>query len=326
MLKFIRIMILSFSILLTSAALAGGREAGNGGNAIVCRDANQKIISAELLDFYEAKTLRNAQFSSLQNSKSRDEVFAEFLKRLRQFSPYRANKFEADLDSFFYRALLLEGQDLTPINDSFHISFPKNCAVEQLATQKDPVFEEDYTFFINADIWAKLSPFDQAGLMTHELLLNEAIKYNHTNTVYVRYLNAKLMSDEFSKMTMRGFLELLNTVHFNVTDIGSYYFEFDNCDKMNNPSDSIERSRSKIQRLVPCRESSQKRFNANKMYFDDQDNLVRIEIKARDVIFKGQFENQLNCSGASSSSLLKGFINLFNQEILETSCVKEIKK
>ena len=37
-------------------AAHAGQEVGNGGNVVVCRDANQKITTVELLDYYEART------------------------------------------------------------------------------------------------------------------------------------------------------------------------------------------------------------------------------------------------------------------------------
>ena len=51
------------AMLNVSAALAGGRV-GNGGDGVVCRDSNKKIVSIELLDFYERKLISAIEFNS----------------------------------------------------------------------------------------------------------------------------------------------------------------------------------------------------------------------------------------------------------------------
>ena len=38
-----------------------GDERGNGGDAVVCRDQVGKITKVELLDYYEARVMRNIQ-------------------------------------------------------------------------------------------------------------------------------------------------------------------------------------------------------------------------------------------------------------------------
>ena len=50
-----KIMWVAFaSMIFAAPTFAGGREAGNGGKGVVCRDPSGKVTSVRLLDFYEA--------------------------------------------------------------------------------------------------------------------------------------------------------------------------------------------------------------------------------------------------------------------------------
>src|SRR4051794_27132981 len=50
-----------------------GHERGNGGDAVVCRDHDDKIISVELLDFFEARNMRGIYLDLGDDSLSVDQ-------------------------------------------------------------------------------------------------------------------------------------------------------------------------------------------------------------------------------------------------------------
>src|SRR5687768_6475158 len=79
------LVFLIIAVAMFSQVSHAGREIGNGGDAVVCRDVDGKIDSAELLDFYEARTRRSIGLSlSTQGDtvRSRVELVLSRLERI----------------------------------------------------------------------------------------------------------------------------------------------------------------------------------------------------------------------------------------------------
>jgi hypothetical protein len=203
-----------FGMLLIAVAMnAFAGEKGNGGDAVVCRDASRSIISAELLDYYEGRTLRNLNVPEFQGSDI--ELFQKLETTL--------SKMDKDTFTWFSDALWLlthmenhlKGTDvevpnptviyttdpLTDIPDSGELILKEGCKVEQLVIHTNTDFPEDPEFIIQENILKKLDQKNLRGLAIHELLYKSMIKrgerlnYEVKNSIPTRYLHQKLMSN-----------------------------------------------------------------------------------------------------------------------------------
>lgn len=163
--------------LLTSVAIAGPITSG-GGFALVCRNDNNSIISAELLDLYEAKNKFNYQLLTSTGSLEGDYVASVA-------NTYRLQGYEGDIliDSFTRKnlAMFLEKASFLPktkklphLNDlGNHAKAPAGCAIEALAVWND----QTDAIKIDSEIWDNLDSLSQAALVQHEL----AYKYQRSS-------------------------------------------------------------------------------------------------------------------------------------------------
>jgi hypothetical protein len=214
---------LLFLIPLTAFA-NGGQEVGNGGDAVVCRDAGGAVTSAELLDYYEARELRGIIKDLGPPDLAIDAKVALVLDRVARLSPKRAAHYRHQAGEFMSEARFLSGVDLVEVPDSDHLAFPHGCRVEQLAIQKQPEFAEDKRYTINQDIWDKLDGDSRAGLILHEIIYREAFEQGATDSVGARYLHSRLAEASGATLTQPEFVSILNEAHFKFTDIDGWDF------------------------------------------------------------------------------------------------------
>jgi hypothetical protein len=127
---------------------------GNGGDVLHCPQTNRM----ELLDYYEAKTIRGIDIQLGPDGASINEHIAIALSRLMALDPKRSEKWRKYSESFFDDALFLENVILTDVNDSAHIALPDDpdCGIEQIAIQKPPMFPEDHRYTVSQKLWDKL--------------------------------------------------------------------------------------------------------------------------------------------------------------------------
>ena len=210
--------VLAAAFFVSSLGLAagGGSEAGNGGNTVVCRDSAGKVLTVELLDFYEARVMRGINRDLGDSTLGAAEKIELALKRLDPLSPLRANDYRKQALEFDSNALYLPGIQLVPVPDSFHVAFPDGCAVEQAAVRKTPVFPEDRLYTINKDLWDRMDGDSRAGLVLHEIIYRELAA---DVSVGARYFNSYLTSRKLEAMTRGDFIKLIREVGFSQTDI-----------------------------------------------------------------------------------------------------------
>ena len=209
-----------FLFLLFARAAFAGHEFGNGGGVVVCRRPILKTIkSVELLDFYEARTIRNTQIDLGDTKKDWKSLVQLVIERVRPRSELRYQLYKKWFSSFESEALFLKNADFTQVSDTAHIAVPRGCQFEQAAVQKTPEFRGDPRYYISADIWAHMNDTQRAGLVLHEIIYREALGYGHTYSSRVRYFLGKLASNEIAKMNDLEFVKLLNEVHFEYADL-----------------------------------------------------------------------------------------------------------
>jgi hypothetical protein len=158
------VLAMIFSIFSSSSALSGVDSSG-GGNAVVCRNSEGQIISAEVLDLFEARvlfgrTLVPTQSTAVDHARAMVEKLQA--QNINAFLSFRDVYFEPVITK---AKVLPPGLELTPINDSFPPAIPKGCKVEQLAA-----YQSDGGLYINGDIWPALDELNKAALYVHEAM------------------------------------------------------------------------------------------------------------------------------------------------------------
>jgi hypothetical protein len=189
-------------------AEAGPIVIGNGGKIIQCpqEGAERKY---ELVDFYEARVLRNWKVKMPSASQDPLEVSAQVLSRIEKLNPSRYKRYQSFLAQFMKEAQFLHGQKLVDIPDSNHPSFPANCEVKQLAIQRTGLGANEARYLIDGDIWEQLDLQSKAGLILHEVIYRELISAGTTNSEQVRFFNSALWANQMQGMDQATYIEFV---------------------------------------------------------------------------------------------------------------------
>ncbi len=184
-------------LILTANGWASGRGAGNGGDAVVCRDAGGVINRIELLDYYEARARGIAIEVGTPGSSLISRV-ETVIARLAPYSPETAVEYRKRAASFMSNTNFIHGHDLIDIPDSDGGSVPVGCKLEQIAVQRTgELLPGDKLYTIDGDLWDVLPIEDQAGLILHEIIYGDSIAtvgLNDAQPRGVRNLNGILAS------------------------------------------------------------------------------------------------------------------------------------
>jgi hypothetical protein len=87
---------ITIPLAILSAPMAHAeREVGNGGNAVVCRAANQEITSAHLLDYVEGMVLNDFVVDLGPPALSVEEKLDLAISRLAELDPARAQGYRS---------------------------------------------------------------------------------------------------------------------------------------------------------------------------------------------------------------------------------------
>ncbi|MBL7687661.1 MAG: hypothetical protein JNJ49_06470 [Bdellovibrionaceae bacterium] len=204
-----------FSILLTfitASSASAWTYKGNGGYAVVCtKPENAKtIVSAELLDLYEGRTIRAFQLD-LGPGPSFNEHLELILKRLEAFSPRRAQRYREQAASFLHEARFLTGVDLGDIGDADPIVVPVGCTPKPVVNQREPEFPGDPRYIVQSEIWNALDESSKAALILHELVYREL---KQDTSLRTRYFVSMISSTEWVNLTTLTYFDLSRRVGF----------------------------------------------------------------------------------------------------------------
>lgn len=185
-------------------------EKGNGGGAVVCRDAQNKITSSELLDLWEGKNSPYRASSRLTilddpalapgqlNQPSQHSQIDRALKKLARLAGQRYSDRVRESIAIARRNVTLVPADvgIMPPPDAKNSFIKKGCRPEGVALYDD----RTETLFLDQEIFDAMSPTSQAALWVHEglyRLLRRDAKV--TDSIRARILTAYLFSsDEFA--------------------------------------------------------------------------------------------------------------------------------
>ncbi len=186
------LVLLSFLAIAGSCFAASGGVDSGGGKAVVCRDAQSQIISAELLDLFEGRILRQSQ-PNLRNLDFRMQIsdLDEKVRKTKSFGDDFSYLVPATLKLFEKATVLPKDVRLEPTGDAIEIIIPRGCQLEQAAvfnTRLDRLF-------LDSEIWEKFNETNKAALLFHEQLYDSLrSNFNEKDSFYTRQVVANFFS------------------------------------------------------------------------------------------------------------------------------------
>lgn len=205
---------------ITNAFAGDGGLVGNGGGLVVCYDSAQQITSEEVLDIFEAKSLRGIEIEkTIPTNLPWKEIAKHLVNRFGEFSQMRQQLYGYWLERFESEAKFIKGVDLGDVRDAQFIAIPKGCRLETAIIQAKPRMAGDKRYIVNEDLWNLLSEQQKASLVLHELIYREAIAYGHTNSIQVRIMNAFVHSIQIHGITSYETIRFMKDRKFEYTDI-----------------------------------------------------------------------------------------------------------
>lgn len=181
-----------------------GNEVGNGGNAVVCRDRSNLIETVRLLDYYEATLLLELKIDVGSDETPLDKV-RFVLKRLSRYDATRAKEYLDKAEHFFENTRFIDDVILPDTKDYGYVPLEKQCVIEQLAIQRKPLVPEAKRYTISRDLWKRLSPDHQAGLILHEIVYGDAIAKGHKDSVFARYLTSLISATKLETLSQADY-------------------------------------------------------------------------------------------------------------------------
>lgn len=180
--KFLALFVLSLS--LPALASTG---AGNGGISVVCRDSDNKIISAELLEIYEGKTLYQKTYDHSQNNLK--HILSAVEDQLKVSSIY-IEKYQKEMELIHKNIIFVpKGHKIELTEDALPVISQKNCRLEQLAN-----YTPAGDVLISQEIYESLDILNKAALYVHEAVYAVRRHAKDTTSVRTRRLVRELMA------------------------------------------------------------------------------------------------------------------------------------
>jgi hypothetical protein len=191
----------------------GANEVGNGGNALDCG------TKAELLDLFEARTLRSATLITVASKVEKQKTPPTSNDLLREAIDIALSRIEtlSKIDErsarVFSKFLELLGQetqfvtqlDLVAINDSKHLIKPEGCQVKQLAILRKNISAGEKRVLIQEPLWKRIALLDRVGLVLHEAIYRHFADLGQKDSIHARFLVGFLLSTGFSESSKSNY-------------------------------------------------------------------------------------------------------------------------
>jgi hypothetical protein len=156
---------LLIGLLFPSLIFANAKVIGNGGNVVICENAQGQITKAEVLDLFEGHAIYGLNYNE-----DAIPALAQALKYSDTLSyagsPVSSKNLSADVRDIYNGLKFLPvGVGLESIPDSGHFIIPKGCRVVQTINYRDWK-----NIFVDFDVWNVLSETQKAALLLHEAI------------------------------------------------------------------------------------------------------------------------------------------------------------
>ncbi len=188
---------------------AFSNEKGNGGVSYVCRDQNNQIIKARLLDLWEPETFESHSDNSVDAKTQLDEV----IRRISSFHP-KTSKIMSTVLEDIQKTTIYTAKALPLSNDALPDFVPgPGCGFEQVAIFGFSNEFNDKRLRVHKEIFFSpvFSESDKAALMLHEVLYFLDSNNNSVeNSRNVRRVVARLFSNtEVPQSVKRDLIEIV---------------------------------------------------------------------------------------------------------------------
>lgn len=211
-----KFLVLIAALAIASQASAGFRR-GNGGHVLMCDSKVGKAYS--LLDMYEAT---NRYHYTLEFATQGDEFqrAQQIIDRIKDINPTRYQLYSQWLSAFASEASYMEDMKFVDVPDLGVAFIPKNCRVQQMIMQVDPIQPQDKRYTIDQSLWRRLDVNQRAASIVHELIYREAISFEnqHPHSEFARALNGFMHSSRMKSTNLREWLILLQNLGFYQAD------------------------------------------------------------------------------------------------------------
>lgn len=200
-------LVYSFILLLLPLTSFAQNKVGNGGDGVFCE--KKGTIDSKLLDFYEADVVNTTK-------EKKPEAIAQIqLDKIKDAAPQLFKQYKKRLSEITSEIEFKDNIKLTDIKDSLHLfePLPKSCKVYQIAIRKPKIIGNEKRFIIRNDLWKRLPPIHQAGLLTHEIIYEHLAKLGETDSVKARKINSYLYSNA---ITASGFWNLIKDLELPI--------------------------------------------------------------------------------------------------------------
>lgn len=209
-----------------------GDHTGNGGDIVICNNGSKKTY--RILDYYEVEELH---FLKPKLSGQHDKE--AYLKILTERLGNGLQKNYFNRAQNFMNRVVWTNNELQDIPDSKHTYIPSNCSLKQIA-----VNHLNGQVTIRRDLWDTMGQLNQAVLIMHELMYEDAILSGHKNSVATRLALSHIIAESravdfigevlkevenLNEYDLRGVLRFtpLMTVKFKSLDIILRNFDLD---------------------------------------------------------------------------------------------------
>lgn len=194
----------SVVLLLESQQAFATNKVGNGGNVVICKS------KAQILDFYE-----NGVEEPTSNSTSKDKaekIVENQIGKLKTIAPELHAQYRQRLQTIVSEFDFKEDVRLIDTKDSHHSFVPasKDCEVVQTIIRKNTVTEEEKRFLVDKKTWNKISTYQQAGLVLHEIIYEHFSKLGEKDSIKARKLNAFIFKNEPTQKSFWEFIKNLD--------------------------------------------------------------------------------------------------------------------
>jgi len=209
----------------TLAFGADGRE-GHGGQGVVCKDANGKITSVEIADYYEGEsTLGGTSLDTGPSSASYLDTVQFILDRYAKVDPVAAKRYLERAKTFEHETKFSR-TPLTPIDDAHEpIQAKTGCEMAQFALQNYPIKPLQSRYIVDQAIWDGADSVAKAGLVLHEVIYTDALSLGQTTSDNARYFNYIISSTAIASMSSDDYIKILTASGFSV-DLPGCLFSF----------------------------------------------------------------------------------------------------
>lgn len=185
---FVKLSLGMSSFNVASAAPEMGVGAGGGGNAVVCRNEKNEVISARFYDLFEGQFRRGFSYPNATTTHDSLMVAMSSYSRIevRERTKEEINRIVANIKTISGKYMLEPSKDF---GSQRAVVVPMGCHLEGVG-----YYEADGTLMVSGDVYRAFASVDRAAFLLHEAIYKMARTSGAETSENVRPLVALLFS------------------------------------------------------------------------------------------------------------------------------------